>query len=280
MFRGDKTPAATQPRVNCNRWSPSTRQCVRSTHSTSTLAFVVPASTTVCHETQEIVEWKSRCVREWKLIAFSSKIIVETHTKTPNVPFGDTFTVKQRFCLSSSGSNDARIFVSLSVIFERPLVWESRVEKVAVEMNRKLLIETIGKLKLLDSTDSTSIIPSHVVPPRPLFSFLPRLPPVFIHSRAFLLLFLRSTQRQLACAPNSIVLLLCFLFATAVLLLIKCYHKLSQAPFLETFGQPDILRDPSRLNTLLFEETVGAVGFSLNRVQVHLKNLEIMLENR
>ena len=70
-------------------------------------APMLPASTTKCIETQTIIHKDDNV------------FVVECNVKTPNVPFGEAFSVIQRFCISSETSKQVRLKLSMVVEFSR-----------------------------------------------------------------------------------------------------------------------------------------------------------------
>jgi hypothetical protein len=59
--------------------------------------------------------------------------IVEARTKTPNVPYGESFEVVSRYCITFESEKSTRFFVSSKVEFSKKLMWEKSIESAAID---------------------------------------------------------------------------------------------------------------------------------------------------
>jgi hypothetical protein len=96
--------------------------------------------------------------------------VVELHTKTPNVPYGDAFEVVTRYCLTFERPTATRMHVSTAVEFGRSVFWESMIEKGALDgttaFSRDLATALVNRLKNGDRDALIGPVPSLLRPGR------------------------------------------------------------------------------------------------------------------
>lgn len=101
-------------------WSAGDKVTREFVYSVSFKAPLLPASTTSCNETQIL----------WQNTDFL--YVIECKTKTPNVPYGESFEVISKYVIAFNGPNSAKLVVSMAVDFKKSIMWESQVEKGAI----------------------------------------------------------------------------------------------------------------------------------------------------
>lgn len=95
----------------------------------------MPQSSTKCIEKQTILHESDLYVL-WLFYGFTfllSLYIIETKTKTPSVPYGESFQVQCRYCIAFDKPNATHVRVTNQTEFFKSVMWESMIEKAAIE---------------------------------------------------------------------------------------------------------------------------------------------------
>jgi hypothetical protein len=72
---------------------------------------------------------------------------VETYCKTPKVPYGEFFTVVNRYCLTHQGPGKSRLLMTAKVDTVKKLMWKERIENGAMDGSKAFAAELVKVLK-------------------------------------------------------------------------------------------------------------------------------------
>ncbi|KAF9900718.1 hypothetical protein EC991_006938, partial [Linnemannia zychae] len=99
-------------------------------------------TSTLCHETQEILEHNGHSVR------------LHSESTTPNVLYGDVFSTVNQVCLTRESSGMTRVKCFAEVKFQKSILWSSRIEASAMEGCGLYYKELLRQLMESESTNS------------------------------------------------------------------------------------------------------------------------------
>ena len=71
--------------------------------------------------------------------------VIDSITKTPNVPYGETFQTVMRFCLMFDTPTSMYLRVTMMVDFFRSVLWESKIEKGALDGCTNLVKDVVAQ---------------------------------------------------------------------------------------------------------------------------------------
>lgn len=113
-------------------------------------APMMPLSHTKCFDRQSIKQSEGNFV-----------YVVEQRTKTPGVPYGESFEIVNLYCITQETERSTRLLVTMQVHFLKSLFWESMVDKNATEGITGFFKELVSQAKQrLASAEFLSTLPS------------------------------------------------------------------------------------------------------------------------
>lgn len=106
------------------------------------LLLLVAKTSTLCNETQEILEHNTHSIR------------LHTESTTPNVLYGDMFSTVNQVCLTLESPGMTRIRCFAEVKFKKSILWSSRIEASAMQGCGSYYKELLRQLMEMEPTIS------------------------------------------------------------------------------------------------------------------------------
>ncbi|GAB9468490.1 hypothetical protein Gpo141_00005806 [Globisporangium polare] len=150
--------------MKCNPWMTPLEDDESSFGMTRSLQFRVPVDAPIGPKSSRVDVLQ--CVKTGE----QNVRVVETSTRLVDIPYGDYFSVEDRWTLVPSGSNQksCKLFIELKVVFSKSTFWKSKIETRAIADNKTkwlLWVETAKKhLANKDARQSATATPPTSTP--------------------------------------------------------------------------------------------------------------------
>ncbi|KAI9095887.1 hypothetical protein DFS34DRAFT_166136 [Phlyctochytrium arcticum] len=73
--------------------------------------------------------------------------VVECNIKTPKVPYGECFTVYNRYCITHAGPGKTRVKITSKVDFNKRLMWKNQIEAATIDGMRGFCSELVSLIR-------------------------------------------------------------------------------------------------------------------------------------